>query len=360
MAILNFTGFETGSGHELLEILGTPNIASLDDNKDVHSGRYSMYVSSDHGDGYGGFTLGELEDGYQVAMNRNRIYTRFYCYFKKLPAVSTEFYSVKDQNDYIKMSLRVNAAGDLIVKGYSTTTSDAGETFTTYETTFEESLWYRIEVSSVSNGLTEIKINGISLGSISMLSDNVYIKNIMLGNADDGYDGHDEDYEFSIDDVEIRNDAFPGNGNVALVEPLAFGYYSEWNGQVEDITESLDDFYLKALDGRRVTFIFYIKDEFYLGTITAIKPIAFCTTTGGNTCRIKNFIRKNGTDVYQNKFVTVPALSYYPVSNIYELDVNTNTAWTRAGIKDLQYGILTSDDTTLAHCDYIALQINYY
>ena len=25
-----------------------------------------------------------------------------------------------------------------------------------------------------------------------------------------------------------------------------------------------------------------IKDEFYLGTITAIKPIAFCTTTGGN------------------------------------------------------------------------------
>ena len=57
MATLNFTGFETGTINEFLEGFGTPKIGSLDENDDVHCGNYSLCVSSNYGDGYGGLTF---------------------------------------------------------------------------------------------------------------------------------------------------------------------------------------------------------------------------------------------------------------------------------------------------------------
>ena len=357
MAILNFIGFETGNNQELLEIIGTPKIGALADNFDVHSGSYSMFVSSDHADGYGGFNIGEVSGGLQIEMNRNRIFTKFYCYFKKLPASSTEFFAVKDVDGYIKNSLRVNNSGDLIIKGYSTTISDYGPTFKSYTSVFEENNWYRIEVQSVSNGNIEIRINGISFGIISLPSNNAYISKITVGNADDAVP--DSSYAFSIDDIEITNDQFPNSGNIVSVSPIAIGHYDQWHGQVEDTQEPLDNLSLTALDGRKVSFISYIKDEFYLGDIKAIKVISYCKSSVGKNCKIKNFIRQNGVDYLDDAYTSISEDNYYPISNIYQINPDTGLVWTRNTLKQMQYGLLTSDDTDVAYCDYTILQINY-
>lgn len=358
MATLNFTGFETGTINEFLEGFGTPKIGSLDENDDVHCGNYSLCVSSNYGDGYGGLTFGEISNGRQILMNRNRVYSKFYCFFKKLPADSTEFFAVKDVNNYIKMSLRVNQLGNLIVYGFSTTDSISGGIVTSFSGIFEQETWYRVEVNSVSNGTTEIKINDTSLGIFFVLSDNAYISKIMFGNSDDET-GHDTDYAFSIDDIELRNDSFAGSGNVICLPPISVRYYSQWHGGVQDVLTHGDGTSLNALDRRKISFNFYIKDEFYFESIKAIKPIAFCSTELGETCEISDFIRKDSINYFINDSVEINNEDYFPITNLYQIDPETLQPWTREGLKKIEYGLLTSDTTTAAYCDYISLQINY-
>ena len=355
MAILNFTGFETGTINELLNIYGSPKIRSREESYETHSGLNALVVSSRVGVGYGGISIGEIAGGYQIEMDRNRIFVRFYCFFKKIPTISTEFFAVKDLNGFIKMSLRVDNAGTLIVKGYSETSSEAADTFVAYPDIFSEEKWYRVELSIVSNGATEIKINGTSLGLISLISNNINIAYIMLGNADDEL-SPDADYEFTIDDVKITNDQFPGAGNIILLKPIAFGYHQQWQGFLEDILD-VDSQYLTAVDGRKQTFVFYIKDETYLGTIASIKPTAFCISPSDEISRVKNLIRINDEDTLESVFVDIPSDSYYPIANIYP--DNNGSAWTRTDLKKMEYGIVTSDDTTMINCDYIALQVDY-
>ena len=75
--------------------------------------------------------------------------------------------------------------------------------------------------------------------------------------------------------------------------------------------------------------------------------------------KIKDFIRNNDTDYFINDYLEINDTDYFPITNIYQTNPLDYQPWTREGLKKMEYGLLTSDNTTAAYCDYISLQINY-
>lgn len=357
MAILNFTGFETGNLVEAFSGVGCPIIQSKTDGFITKSGEYSLVLSSEYEDGIHGVYYGEINNGYYFPMNRSLLFTRFYFYAAKLPTADSEFFSVMDTDGFIKLSLRIDNTGQVELRGYSLTNSISGFKIKNIDV-LQESTWYRIEVKCQAAGNYEVKINGIS--KASGLADLGTANNMLacLGNSHDA--AADEDYCFYYDDLKMSNTEFPGPGYSAIFNVSYEGHHSQWGGFYTDVQHPFDDLFIEGTQDEVSSFEIEDTPATMFPDINSIKVIALVKAGVDETARVKPLIRTNSTDYSAPDPTEYLNETQCMIGVIYPLNPDTSAKWTLDEIDNLQVGVQTTTDTTLAYCDYITVGVDFY
>jgi hypothetical protein len=358
MAILNFTGFETGNFVEIFTGFGLPAIMAKADGFITKSGDYSLMLAGDYGDGIHGIYFGEILGGYYTPMNRSLLFTRFYFNAVQLPTTSSELFSVTDTDGFVKLSLRIDSVGQVELRGYTLSDSLSGIKIDDIDI-LQQGKWYRIEVKCQAAGNYEIKINGVtkSIGLADLGTANN--KFACLGNANDAT--ADEDYAFYYDDLKMSNTEFPGPGFSALLPVIYEGNHTLWGGTYINVQEAFDDLYIEGTESEISTFELQDRPDWMFGNVNSVKVIALTKAGGsGEVAMVKPLVRTYDTDYTIDNPLYYLNETDFMIGVIYSLNPNTEANWTLEEIDSLEAGVISTDDTTLAYCDYITVGVDFY
>jgi hypothetical protein len=223
MAILHFTGFETGSGLEDINgsVTGTGSIQS----SIKRTGTYALQINP-LTTGVGHFNLRKLSTGtgsHSTNFDVATTYTRFYLYIATLPAAnSEEFFTARTNADGVKLALRLNSAGNVLA--YDTTGTNL---LATGSTVLGLGQWYRIEVQCGTGGAATytVKIDGTQeftgTGDLNATNNG----RVTLGKR---ANRNGQTVDFYYDDLSVSDSAFPGAGACKVMRVSADGNYTTW------------------------------------------------------------------------------------------------------------------------------------
>ena len=220
MSVVELCGFEMGNFLDLWASSGTFSIQSTI----KRTGSYALKINpTGTAVGYGGLAAVNAA-GQLVGMDLANVYARFYFRAETLPASSSEeIFMAQSTTASVKLTVRITSAGKLQVYDNTGTTQLGSDGATTLST----GTWYRIEVLVGTGGSAnyELKIDGITelSGTGDLLTSNN--KEMAFGKV---LDRNGQSVEFYYDDIYIDDAAFPGAGQIEVMQADGVGTYTDW------------------------------------------------------------------------------------------------------------------------------------
>lgn len=351
MAIINFTGFESG---ETLSNVAENNLSGVAafDTGTVHTGTYSLKCAFTAGNGgyasIRGLIANGRNDGSQT-IHLTTVYGQFYMRFDALPTSTneTEFYSISFGGQ-----LRVKSDGKIRLYNSAQTLIATGTKVLATNT------WYLIQckINVANPGAYEILVDGVSdfsgTGNLNAdglgFSDNTAVGAVTQINATDSSN-------FYFDDVVVDDAAFTGVGAVVkAIIPTSNGTTMTWtNGTgASDYTQVLTipvdaagaTYVMSPTTGNPNVALFNLQDCATVGitgTIVALK--AFTQGRENTSVTSSGFVRISSNGSTSDSTAFNATTSQDSQSRILVLDPNTSAAWTTGGIDAVQIGKVESN-----------------
>lgn len=152
-----------------------------------------------------------------------------------------------------------------------------------------------------------------------------------------------------VDDIVIQQDAsvqppLLGRHKIETLLPTGAGNTSDFTGTFADIDDTLN-----THDGDTTTItsdVLNAKSDFAMGdiagsvgTVHAVKPITQFKKSDSGVTGITNYIRSGTTDYSDSTELVSTEIYQSRIGDIREVDPDTATAWTEAGVNAAQLGI---------------------
>lgn len=348
MGVLNTHGWEVYENNNLFQV-GTTRIRS-----GAGSGRFAATGTAT--------SSGTLVGANGTSYNAATVTTRFYVYFRTLPATGFEAFA-RFNAAGSKAYLLISSAGVVSVGGPSNATLTGGAG----TASLVANRWYRVE-AQIGTGTSAAfaarvydERSGALLDSISgtgNLGTGNHI-NIALGKSFD-YSGQTVDYWF--DDVVIRDDTtWPGEGRGQILGLCANGTNAGWTGNVGDVDSSAldsDTSYLSAAtSGLAHTFTLRkTTTSGIIGTGHIVKVAAVARVeVDGPVMALR--VRTNGS-VVDTPFSDI-STSYVARGVVMALNPVTGLAWTSAELDALEIGVVFVSGTGVIRVSTLYCYVDY-
>ncbi len=339
MAILNFTGFESGSTDESASTGG----GSLSIQTSIkRSGTYSLRVSpTTTNTGYVELRGHGADGNLNADLNVATAYYRTYLYMATIPASGSEqIFLVRGTGSTNKFSVRINSTGVLSI--YNSTGSQIGSNGTTVLST---STWYRIELLCATGNPAsyELRINGVTefSGTANMgVANNAGIR---LGKTQNV---SSQTVDFYYDDVAISDSGWLGDSKVSILVPNANGSTMQWTAgtgssnylEVDEIPRDTTT-HVQNTGGTGEIALFAMENssvQSISGTIYAVKALIGARESVSTTSSVKLRVRSGGVDSDTTGLDV--ATTNTSLARVYETDPADSASWTTSKIDGLEVG----------------------
>ncbi len=337
MGYLNFLGFETGNHtNEVLNSFGP----LLTQSTVYHTAAYGIKINPTSTN-TAWVQIGQIaSNGEQQIASVNTSYTRFYFHVETFPGMSEEIFVIDGPVILNKASLWLNSNGTISLYRGGVTHVATGTI------QLVSGAWYRIELK-VGNGTAapyELRINGFTEFSGTMDSQDVsalfYLGKVTDRNADG--------FTVYYDDVAIRDDNWPGHGEVKIMRPNDTGAYDFWvasSGQawqcVDEVPPNDDTDFISTLFVDDVTTVGLESSTSagVSGVINSFKAVARgknASASGSVGLAVR--IRSGSTDADSGD-ATVGS-SYAARQFISDTNPNGGGTWTNSALNGTEVGVV--------------------
>lgn len=366
MGAVNFGGFEIGST-SVLDAAATSGTFTVVTTPVKH-GTYAFETNpTTTAVGFARFR-GFGTNGGSAFVSLSTLYAGFYFRVATLPSAnSEEMFSVRSSTA-LKMALRINSAGSLMVfdsTGIVQIGSDSG-------TALSLNTWYWITVSCAT-GLTaavEVLINGVSeiSGTGNLTVDNGAA--IDLGKTTNR---NGETVDFFYDDWQLDDAALPTEKTSLLLQPDSDGSAVTWTrggtdsgndwDQVNEIPPDTADYLVSTLgiaDRSHVGFE-SCASAGVSGTITAVRFSAYSARDGAANGTYSLGIRSGGTNS-DNAATNIAGAGFAwviraSVSTVLVVDPTDAAAWTVAKVDALEGCVIEQEATDKTKTAWMGLEV---
>lgn len=351
MAIINFTGFETG----LLANEGASGTLSASSGVSItttakKSGAYGLEANIGNGS-WGTYYIGKIntttlqEDYFSAAT----IWITFYFKILTMPASGVcQICYVQSTSAGRICNFNLSSAGKLGLVDKNLTNQQTGTTVLSTDT------WYKLDFKTGSNNAScpfEIRINGVSdlSGTYDCTSTNP-CGVVILGNESAAPSA----VKFYYDDVVVDDAAyFVGTPTVLRIAPTANGTTAQWTGGtgssdysvVDEIPADAADYIQKPASASR--HLVALQNCTTVGILSAPKAVKTWVMIWENTSGTSSTaiaLRSGGTN-YDSAGVNTSNSSAATNTNRYQInltDPKTSGAWNLRTIDSLQIGVYDS------------------
>lgn len=351
MAIVNYSGFETGDATEFQSMTGSAAVQS----SIVKSGGYALKIETT-ATGTGLCQLGMVSAaGQNVAATLTAIYSRFYFRYTTKAASGDETITSASS----KFELRLNSAGKLSFYDRTNTLKSTGTKV------LESDIWYRIELHIVngSSGTYEVRIDGITDLSGSADVANTQFTGLFVGKP---VNRNSNPVLYYYDDLAIDSSDWIGESFVAALRPAAVGTYDAFSnfGGINKVSSVMnndgDTTYIYSSNSNTLQS-FTVESPASRGITGVIKAVKAISTQRypATSASARAFIKSNGT----NSFVTNPgytASTYAANSKLLLQEPSANADWTISDLNSLEIGVGTNSSASgLTNCTRLIAMVLY-
>ena len=197
-----------------------------------------------------------------------------------------------------------------------------------------------------STGIVTIKKDGLTIITITGVDTQNggtgIINSINLGN---GYFGENTNY---VDDIIIRDDAWPGLGGVYVLVPTGVGSNAGWTASAGSPYACVDELPPSATDYIYAdSAVVGVKHDFAMsdlvGAFSSIAGVGIFANANLDTAGatdLKTYVISDDTETVGSAVALTTSPAY--VVQYLETDPDTATAWTAATINALKVGVVTA------------------
>lgn len=343
---INFTGFEVGEAYYEAQTSATQVTLQT---STVRTGTYAIRVNASASATYARMR-GYAGTGLTAQFSYATAYYRFYFQHRGAPGVSEELFAAYTSaaSPLRKMTIRLNSSSQL--EAYS---QDGTTLIGTSSSTVAANQWYRIEakVGTGSSAAWEVKINGVS----EMSGSTANLATVNNGEVRFGMDinRNTATVDFFYDDINIRDDAYPGPGRVRLMRPdgdsgtltagTSGGGTPKWNVVDEVPPNEATDYYITSgvIGAAYAATLASSTNSTITGTIKTVKSFGVVARAGTNNDTIRLLARSNGTGTTAATTLNyLPTATYLPLARIFDTNLDGG-AWTTGNLDDLEVGART-------------------
>lgn len=338
MAILNFTGFETGNSVEFNATSGTFDAAYTTVKR---TGTYGLRSNpTTTAIGYVKLFV-QAATGLNAQASLTAIFSTFYFRYATKPAANNEpFFAVLSSIASI-VTLRLRSDGKLEIYDQADVFIATGTAVLAADT------WYRIDFRiDVTADTEEVKVDGtVDISATGVISGT--IAGVGIGKVSNA---NGQTVDFAYDDVAIDDTAYPGAGEVKLGVPIGAGAASGWTAgtnadnfaEVDEVPHDTDTTYIGALateDNLDHTFNMQAAATIGIaGTIGAVKTIVVARTdsiTGASTVAHRRLSGGSAFELTALELTTTYAL----LAKVDVTDPFDAGAWTPTKFDTLEVGM---------------------
>jgi len=350
VAIVNFTGFETGDASELYYTSGTVSIQGTV----KRTGSYALRTNPTT-TGKGSALFGGLDaTGAATVLNLAAAYPAFYFQWHVCPGAGSEE-DICQPVDYVgSFSCRVTIHGtDHKLRLYDISYNLIG----TSTTALTIDTWYRIEIGYVagSPGSLELKINGtseVSGAATASAFGAIYLgKTANLVNAT---------VDYFYDDACIDDAGYRGAGQCFRMAPAGNGAYTAWDNDWDEVEEVPHDSGTSiiststSLAAETVTLVSAASSGL-VGTPLAAKSLSICAENASFSSAFQTRLRSGTTnnDTTSRNMTTTYAAS----CKVYVVDPADSGAWTAAKLNALEVGVEANNASGQYNCTALCVMV---
>ena len=357
MALLNFTGFETGDSAECAALSGAASVQS----GIVRTGTYAMRVNRASGTTKGYAQIGRYgSDGKPTTLPTSWA-ASFYFYINAFPSGSAQVIFSADSIPQFGGTAFAHIGASGAVTGYVNGTG--------FSYTVSLQTWYRMDVAVAQSGYTAIQIYDVA-GSLlatigSGTADATNPQYLFLGEVG-GVAA--SSYDVVFDDVAIDDSAAPGKCEVKVAVPTGnSATNTAWSASAGNKWACLDELPPSATD--------YIQSGTTAGDRRYSATHASCATLGvagaingtkvvavmwepTSTTTLGAVGIRSGSTNFELSNVDIGTTAEVTMCRVDATDPNTSAAWTTSGVDAAEPLVKRStSDTSNIRCKWLGLMI---
>lgn len=358
MAILQFTGFESGSTTGTSAIAGTGSIQSSVKRSGTYAFRANPTTTA----------TGSLNvlmfnaSGLLATGSTADLYTTFYFRYATKPASASEPIATIEGTGQRHVQLRIDSAGKLSIYDYTgTIVGSAGTTVLSQDT------WYKISLyagTDVGGGTLPFTLNiddTLELSGNAPAGDTNNCSYLALGKTTDE---NGQTVEYFYDDVSTSSTAFISG--TYQVDPLVVngdGVTMTWNAgtgasdyqEVDEIPPDDANYVQSPTTGNPNVALFTLTSGI-TGTISAVRALIRTRENTSVTSATKARIYSGGStaDSGTNNGTT----AFVAQGVLSETDPATGSAWTSGGINGVEMGAV-ENNAVAVRCSFVMGEVLY-
>lgn len=359
MAVLNFTGLESGDSSEAQSTTGTFSIQS----SVVRSGSYALRVNpTTSATGNVRMAKHSSEGVATTAFGVSTLYHRFYFRVATAPSADEEqMYVVLDDGGSDKCYLTLNSSRN--IKAYN----NAGSLIGTGTTVLSTNTWYRIELKTSTGSGSQafvVRIDGTDEfnTTANQLTNNH--GSVRLGK---GTNLNSRSIDFYYDDWAVSDSDWLGEGQCLRMAPDSNGSTAQWTtgtnssnyAEVDEVPTDSDTTYLKTTASAgdvHLVGLVSCATAGVSGTINAVKAFARIRETTDVTTATRVRVRSSSTN--NDTGTNNPGTSYVSRFNLLTTDPATSAAWTTSALDSVEIGV-KEDNAVSTRCSTLALFVDF-
>lgn len=364
MAVVNFTGFETGDALEFLSTNGTFSVQTGTVRTGTYAGRTNPSTT-----GAGSFNLSGIvtTTGRPAAGAATIVtsYVRFYFRYATKPAANSEqMFRALNTTSVDKFSVRINSSGNLLVYDQANALVSTGSTVLSANT------WYRIEIKigTGASAAYEVKIDGTSELSGTCDQTIYNTSRVQFGKI---ANQNGQTVDFFYDDILWSDSAYPGLGECKLGVPNANGNYQTWTRSdimaahyehVDERPYNTTD-YMISTQGSGDAETNAMQSAATIGvtgTINAVKSFAMVASDSiTSTGSLKFRMRSGSTDTTTSTGFTTSISAYEALALVHSTDPATSAAWTTGGVDGVEVGAVENSISQKSRMTASYIMVDY-
>lgn len=357
MALLNFTGFETGDGAECAALSGAASVQS----GIVRTGTYAMRVNRASGTTKGYAQIGQYGSNGKPTTLPTSWAASFYFYVNAFPSNNAQVLFSADSIPQHSGTAFAHIGTSGAVTGF---VNGTGSSYTVSIQT-----WYRMDIVVVQSGATTIQLYDVAGSLLATIgngtADATNPQYLFLGEVG-GIAA--SSYDVVFDDVAIDDSAAPGKCEVKVAVPTGnSATNTAWSAStgnkwacVDELPPSATD-YIESLttagDRRYSATHASCATLGVVGSILGVKAMAVLWEPTSTTTLGAIGIRSGSTN-FEKSNVDIGTTAEVTMARVDGTDPNTSSAWTTSGVDAAEPLVKRStSDTSNIRCKWLGLMI---
>lgn len=373
MALVNFSGFETGNTNELTTFSEAGGATISISSSVVKPGGsvYSLKASNtlDTGASSWAAIAGLSSTGVPTDYSLATSYHRFYVYFETMPSSGRECFALASVTGVTaKAALAVNSTGTICILSTASTPTTVVQTSST---ALALNTWYRIEwkvTTSASPSDYEVRIYSLAGALLETLSgtcaqSNSNLTRFVFGKS---YNISSRQMVAYFDDYAISDSDWIGGGTCVRLAPTANGSTQQWTAgtnssnyaEVDEVPTDSDTTYVKCSTAGNQKALFEFQKPWVKSvgdTINGVKVVA--TTKEDSSVTSATAIRLESGASNQEGSTFDGSTSYSTRALLSLTDPDTSAAWTLYGLAEVEAGVREVNSVAV-RCSTLALMVD--